>query len=94
MRSVTRSFHRERSTNTYVDVINEWEFCSAIRGVGATNDVELRFADSVFQIVLNDVRVTTIVDAAFGFGGLAWVVGSHGGPAQVLLQNAGAWRAR
>ena len=81
-------------TKTFADIMNDWEFCSAIRGVGQVNDVELRFADSVFQIVLNDFRVTTIVDASFGFGGLAWVVGSHGGPAQILLQNAGAWRAR
>ena len=64
-------------TKTYVDVINEWEFHPAIRGVGVVNDVELRFADSVFQIVLNDVRVATIVDASFLFGGMAWVAASR-----------------
>jgi hypothetical protein len=81
-------------TKTYVDVINDWEFHPAIRGVGQVNDVELRFADSVFQIVLNDVRVSTIVDASFGFGGIAWVAASHSARSRILLQNAGAWRAR
>ncbi len=76
------------------DAIAPWEFSPLIGGVGTVNDVELRFADSVFQVVLNGQRVATIVDASFGFGGLAWVVGSHPTASRVVLQAVAAWRAR
>jgi hypothetical protein len=79
---------------THVSSIVDWEFSPLIGGIGTINEVELRFFDSVFQVVVNGQNVTTVVDASFGFGLLGWVCGSHPGPSQVLLQFAGAWRAR
>jgi len=79
---------------THVSSIVDWEFSPVIGGINTINEVELRFSDSVFQIVLNGQNVATVVDASFGFGLLGWVCGSHPGPSNVLLQFAGAWRAR
>ena len=82
------------SKATHVSPLVDWEFSPLIGGVGTVNEVELRFSDSVFQVVLNGQNAATVVDASFGFGLLGWVCGSHPGPSQVLLQSAGAWRAR
>lgn len=79
---------------THTQAIVDWEFSPYIGGVGVSNEVELRFADSVFQVVLNGHSVATMVDASFGFGMLGWVVGSFPTTAEVLVQAAGAWRAR
>ena len=78
----------------FADVILDWEHTTALAGVGQDNEVELRFADSVFQVVFNGHRVATLIDASFGFGMLGWVAGSMLGPARVLLRTASAWRAR
>ena len=79
---------------THVSSLVDWEFSPLIGGVGTVNEVELRFSDSVFQVVLNGQTAATVVDASFGFGLLGWVCGSDSSPSQVLLQSAGAWRAR
>ena len=79
---------------THVSSIVDWEFSPLIGGIGTVNEVELRFSDSVFQVVLNGQNAATVVDASFGFGLLGWVCGSHPGPSNVLLQSASAWRTR
>ena len=81
-------------SKAYASVIVDWERAPAILGVGHDNEVELRFADSVFQIVCNGHRVSTLVDASFGFGMVGWIGGSVGGPARTLLRTASAWQAR
>ena len=52
---------------THVSSIVDWEFSPLIGGVGTINEVELRFSDSVFQVVLNGQTAATVVDAASGF---------------------------
>jgi hypothetical protein len=81
-------------SETHTDVVLDWEHTSLLAGVGSENEVELRCADSVFQVVFNGHRVATLIDASFGFGMLGWVAGSMRAPARLMLHAASAWRAR
>jgi hypothetical protein len=81
-------------SEAHTDVILDWEHTSLLAGVGNESEVELRFADSVFQVVLNGRRVATLIDASYGFGMLGWVAGSMRAPARLVLHAASAWRAR
>jgi hypothetical protein len=56
----------------YIDVIRDWEFVPAIGGIGTLNHLEMRFADSVFQVLINGTNVASFVDAKFGFGHVGW----------------------
>jgi hypothetical protein len=71
---------------THGTTIIDWHHAPSMAPPGTPNDAELRFADSIFQIVINGVRVATVVDPAFGFGAVAWRVGAMPqSAAQVLL---------
>jgi hypothetical protein len=79
----------------YSEAIADWEHTPAVAGVGQENEIELRCADSLFQVLINGRRVVSTVDASFGFGGLAWVVGTMlAEPAQVVLRSVAAWQVR
>jgi hypothetical protein len=74
-------------------LVQQWERNVAIAPPLAPNKIELRFADSVFKVLVNDVRVATIIDPGFGFGEIGWHVGSHedaGG--SVLIQGISVHR--
>jgi hypothetical protein len=74
-------------------VVQPWERNAAIAPPHAPNKIELRFADSVFEVLVNDVRVATIIDPGFGFGEIGWHVSSHadsGGA--VLIQGISVHR--
>ncbi len=75
-------------------ITHDWEFAPQIAGVGQSNEVELRAADSLFQILVNGEITASIVDACFGFGQFGWCVASESdvSPAQVLLQRTGIFR--
>jgi hypothetical protein len=59
---------------TYVDTLRNWEVTPHLHGLGTLNRVELRYADSVLQVVLNGARAASLVDARFGFGAVGWRV--------------------
>ena len=59
-------------TETHIEVMRNWEVTSSLAGLGAPNRVELRYADAVFQIVINGAHVASLVDARFGFGRVGW----------------------
>ncbi len=58
----------------------------AIAGIGHPNVVELRAAESWFELRINDQRVTTFEDASFGFGLAGWHVTSYGAARVVLTR--------
>ena len=73
---------------TRMRVVHPWERDAAIAPPSAPNKIELRFADSVFKVLVNDKRLATIIDPGFGFGELGWHVSRHadsGG--SVLIQG-------
>lgn len=53
-------------------VLYAWECHPAAKGEGESNTLELRFADSLLQVVINGTRAASLVDAAFGFGQPGW----------------------
>jgi hypothetical protein len=65
-------------TETFVEAIRDWEAVPAVAGVGALNHVELRYADAVFQVVINGAHVASLVDARFGYGCAGWRATSYG----------------
>jgi hypothetical protein len=78
----------------HADPLVAWEFSPHVAAVGEVNEVELRCAGHILQVVLNGHLVRTVADASFGFGFAGWSVRSLSGPAEVLLQSIGACRAR
>jgi hypothetical protein len=65
----------------------EWTYAPSIAPPGSQNEIEVRFADEVFQFLVNGVRVGAALDATFGFGGVAWYAGSNDAPAQLALDS-------
>jgi hypothetical protein len=63
---------------THVEALHDWEVVPAVGGLGVVNHVELRYADSAFQVVINGVKVASLVDARFGFGAVGWRATSYG----------------
>jgi hypothetical protein len=70
-------------------IVHDWEHTPAIGGPGRVNELELRCADSLFQLVVNGELVLSLVEAAFGFGQFGWSCGSESeaSGAQVLLMS-------
>jgi hypothetical protein len=62
---------------SFVETLHDWEVVPAVGGIGALNRVELRYADSAFQVVINGVKVASLVDARFGFGDTGWRATSY-----------------
>ena len=56
-------------------------------GVGASNTLEVRCADSFFEVYVNGTKTLTFEDAHFSFGEHAWAVDAVGGTAIVTLQS-------
>ena len=59
----------------------------ACAGVGVKNHVELRLADSVLEVILNGVRLSTVIDARYGFGSVGWRTSSYGNSSRVVLHS-------
>jgi hypothetical protein len=78
--------------DSYVDWLLPWECVPAVAGVGTVNHIELRVADSVLQVVINGVRLATVIDARFGFGTAGWRAVSFGGQSRVVLHQLEARR--
>ncbi len=70
-----------------IEVLTEWEVSSQVAPVGSLNRVELRCADSVLDLVVNGVRVATVIDARFGFGHFGWRATPAEPPSTVLLHS-------
>ncbi|HEY8072820.1 MAG TPA: hypothetical protein VIF62_01890 [Labilithrix sp.] len=67
--------------------LSGWESTTAVRPLGEPNTVEIRYADSVLQVLVNDVRIITFVDAGIGYGKIGWRAVSLGDPGSVLLRG-------
>jgi len=72
---------------TEVRVLRPPTFHEAVQGVGAWNEVELRAADHLLEVRVNDVVLATLVDGVFGFGSPGWRVLGLGGPSRVQLHR-------
>ncbi len=72
---------------SYVSNLRPWSFHPEIPGPGVSLDLELRFADSVMQVVVDDHALFTVEDAGFGFGRVGWRVGTYEGPDVVRLRR-------
>jgi len=72
---------------TEVRVLRAPTFHPAVAGVGAWNVVELRTADHLLEVRVNDVVVETLVDGVFGFGSPGWRVTASDGEARVQLHR-------
>jgi hypothetical protein len=72
---LTRYAATTKVSNT--TALHEFEFHTAVAPVGQPNEIELRCADSIFQIFVNGHQIGTCLDAALGFGGFGWRVESN-----------------
>ena len=79
---------RESSATTVVD----WTFSPLVPPPGQPLEAEVRFADEVFQFLVNGQRLGAALDAVFGFGEVAYYVGSCDGPAEVVVQSVSVRR--
>jgi len=70
---------------TEARVLRPPTFHEAVRGPGEWNAVELRAADHLLEVRVNDVVITTLVDGVFGFGSPGWRVVAHDAPSRVQL---------
>lgn len=71
----------------YFQPLHDWQFHEGVRRVGEPNEVELRAADSILQVLVNGRLVASCIDATFGFGGFGWRVQSlTDQPARVLIR--------
>jgi hypothetical protein len=61
---------------THASAMRESEHSRFILPPNTMNEIELRYADSVFQIVINGKRVATVIDPSFGYGAVAWRAGA------------------
>jgi len=62
-----------------------------IAGVGQRNTVEIRCADSLFTVLVNDRHAHTFEDAHFVFGHDVWLVGAAQPGARVTLESVDVW---
>jgi hypothetical protein len=58
-----------------------------IAGVGATNTLEVRCADSLFEVYVNGAKVTAFEDAHFCFGEHAWAVDAETAQTRVTIEK-------
>lgn len=70
---------------TVVRPLRPWICHPAIHPAGEDNLLELRFADSVLQTVVNDTPLGAIEDASFRFGAVGWRTLTYTGPSAVWL---------
>ena len=91
-----RSFRLSRvvlcKERAFREVIRSWEVAPCIGGVGVWNQVELRCADSLFEIVVNGQRVCTLTDARFGYGRFGWRVHGREGPTSAVIRSVELFR--
>ena len=66
-------------------VLHRWEHGTVVRPFGQTNDLELRGADAVFQIVINGMLTATVLDAAFCYGAVGWSAASESDVSQARI---------
>lgn len=70
-----------------------WRVVPAVLGEGAWNAVELRAADALLQVFVNDVLALSVEDADLTYGRLGWEAGSLGASSShVVLRAIEAWR--
>lgn len=77
----------------YFQPLHDWQFNEHVRRVGEPNEVEVRAADSILQVLVNGHLVATCIDATFGFGGFGWRVQSLTAqqPARVLIRSVAVY---
>jgi hypothetical protein len=74
--------------HVYFTPLCEWELHDSVRRVGERNEVELRAADSILQVLVNGQLVASCIDATFGFGTFGWRIQSvTGQPARTLIRS-------
>jgi hypothetical protein len=93
IRPALRAFTVRRFLTTarevFHDVLRPWETVTAIGGVGATNEIELRYGDSVLHVLVNGAHLDTLVDACFGYGATCWEASAYeAGPSRVVIERA------
>lgn len=76
------------------EIIRDFTYAEPIAGVGKSNELELRVADSLFQVHVNGTLVTSIVEEAFGFGQFGWATSSQSRshPSSILLERLSLFR--
>jgi len=72
----------------HLDRIRPWEAVSVVRPAGQSNTIEVRCADSIFNLFVNDTHVATVVDARFGFGEVHWELSAYDAPSRICLVSA------
>jgi hypothetical protein len=65
----------------------DWTSHPCVAPVGQPNQVELRTADTLFQLFVNGTRVLSISHAGIGFGAYGWRVASLDQAATVILRR-------
>ena len=87
-RTVQLTRYASTATGAYASAIHDSEFHPRVLGLGQLNEIELRCADSIFQVFVNGHHLATCIDAALGFGGFGWrVEAREASPARALIQS-------
>lgn len=81
----------EGSKLSTASVLEDWQSTPVVAPVGGVNHIELRCADMMLQVLVNGVRVLSVLDAGLGFGGFGWRATSLGPAARVLFRSINAF---
>jgi hypothetical protein len=91
VRPATRQFRFERfvesSKELAAEALADWQSHAAVRGVDEPNEIEVRVADSVFQLFVNGARVGSVLDARLGYGSTGFEASSYGTHAHVVIES-------
>jgi hypothetical protein len=71
--------------------LHDWECSPVIAPPGQPNTIELRAADTMLQVLVNGVRLASLVDAGLGFGAFGWRAVSLGARTTVVLRSLEAY---
>ena len=70
-------------------VLSAWQAHPQVHPVGVANRLEVRAADSMIQVLVNDQPISEVIDASFGWGRAGWRALAVDGSARVQLQRVG-----
>lgn len=81
----------EGATVSTMRVLSDWEMTEAMRPQGQPNQIEIRVADSLFEVLVNDVRVISTLESGVVFGAVGFRVFSLERVSRVLLRSLEAF---